>query len=161
MRISLPNAVNGLGCLLSLISSTTAACNANNCLRALQNPTFTSSATVFCKAYTKSNNPYPTAIPKELKNCNGEAAAISSACSCFLPVATITSRTSSTLTTKFSSGKSSNVCPCVPRRTLSRDESTGLESQNFPWQVYEVVVHMSLSLTICPLGDHLAIRNRL
>ena len=44
----------------------------------------------------------------------------------------------------------SNVCPCVQRRTLLRDESIVLESQIFSWQVYEVVIRMSLSLTISP-----------
>jgi hypothetical protein len=46
--------------------------------------------------------------------------------------------------------RASNVCPCVPRRTLSRDESIVLESQIFSWQVHEVIINMSLSLTISP-----------
>jgi hypothetical protein len=43
-----------------------------------------------------------------------------------------------------------NVCPCVQRRTLSRDESIVLESQIFSWQVYEVIIRISISLTISP-----------
>jgi hypothetical protein len=45
---------------------------------------------------------------------------------------------------------SSNVCPCVPRRTPSRDKSIVYQSQLFSWQVYEFVLKMLLSLTIFP-----------
>ena len=61
----------------------------------------------------------------------------------------------------FSIFRVSNVCPCVQRRTLSRDETIVLESQIFPWQVYKVVIRMLLSLTISPEEDPLATRKRL
>ena len=43
-----------------------------------------------------------------------------------------------------------NVSPYVPRRPLERDESIVLELEIFSWQVYEVVIYMLVSLTICP-----------
>lgn len=53
--------------------------------------------------------------------------------------------------------EANNVCPYVPRRPLSRDWSIVLESEFFSWQVYEAVIPMSLSLSICPYGDHFVI----
>jgi hypothetical protein len=44
----------------------------------------------------------------------------------------------------------SNVCPCVPRRTLSRNKSIVYQSQIFSQLFYKVVIKMSLSLTFSP-----------
>ena len=52
----------------------------------------------------------------------------------------------------------SNVCPCVPRRTLQRDESIVIKISQ---QAYKVIINMLLSLTIFPYRNHLVIKKRL
>lgn len=65
-------------------SSQSLVCNSDNCLRELQDPRFSSSASQFCVTYTKSVNTKPSAIPTYLENCNMIPSAVSSACSCLM-----------------------------------------------------------------------------
>jgi hypothetical protein len=74
-------------------------CNADNCLRQIQNSRVSFSARQFCMTYTITVNTDTAAIPTYLGNCRQDPARVSLACSCLVAAATTTSTTTSTTTT--------------------------------------------------------------
>ncbi|KAB5572605.1 hypothetical protein GE09DRAFT_1217159 [Coniochaeta sp. 2T2.1] len=73
--------------LLPLASAT--ECSEDNCLRAVKNPARLPLASEFCASFTVPACK-ATTIPSYLGNCAGNAARVSSACSCQFPVHTPT-----------------------------------------------------------------------
>ncbi|KAE9375270.1 hypothetical protein N431DRAFT_463368 [Stipitochalara longipes BDJ] len=67
--------------LSSLVGTTSAGCNADNCLRALSNNP--NSASAFCHTYTVAPAP---SIPAFASPCSSSALRLSSACSCYAGV---------------------------------------------------------------------------
>ena len=63
-------------------------CKADNCLRALRNPTRTAAATSFCHSYTQANVTATTALPTQFATPCGsgvtQSERLSSACSCYV-----------------------------------------------------------------------------
>ncbi|KAH6697109.1 hypothetical protein F5X68DRAFT_2228 [Plectosphaerella plurivora] len=66
-----------------------AACNADNCLRALRKSVVISKAQVFCSAFTAGAWDSAEPLPTYAVNCRASAPAISSACSCLAATTTI------------------------------------------------------------------------
>jgi hypothetical protein len=66
----------------------TTGCNADNCLRALRNPTRTAAATSFCYSYTQGHVTATTSLPPQFATECGsgptQSARLSSACSCYV-----------------------------------------------------------------------------
>ncbi|KFA60717.1 hypothetical protein S40285_10788 [Stachybotrys chlorohalonatus IBT 40285] len=66
----------------------TTGCNADNCLRALRNPTRTAAATSFCQSYTQANVTATTSLPPQFATACGsgptQSSRLSSACSCYV-----------------------------------------------------------------------------
>jgi hypothetical protein len=63
-------------------------CQADNCLRELEDRRFNAMAVKFCASYTTALITEPSAIPAYLENCEGSPGAVSSACSCIMATAT-------------------------------------------------------------------------
>ncbi|KAK1951957.1 hypothetical protein LY78DRAFT_488188 [Colletotrichum sublineola] len=63
-------------------------CNADNCLRALRNPTRTAAATSFCHSYTQASVTATTSLPPQFATACGsgptQSSRLSSACSCYV-----------------------------------------------------------------------------
>ncbi|KAM7217991.1 hypothetical protein V8F06_006674 [Rhypophila decipiens] len=86
-------------------------CNADNCLRALRNPTRTAAATSFCRTYTQAIITATTALPTQFATPCGSGATqsvrLSSACSCYVPPPSC----GNTNTDSNNCGTCGNVCP--------------------------------------------------
>ena len=82
--------------LSALIRHSLAGCNADNCLRAMQNRAATASA--FCSAYTTTANTATTALPTYATACSNAPSRISSACTCLHTATTLSTTTSTTPT---------------------------------------------------------------
>jgi len=80
-------------------------CNADNCLRALDNQDYAASAVPFCSSFLATTVTATTAIPTYLANCGTQTvvARVSSACSCFLQTAGGTSCPAASTVTQTSS----------------------------------------------------------
>ena len=74
--------------LASPWAAATAGCNADNCLRALRNPTRSAAATSFCHSYTQANVTATTSLPAQFATACGsgptQSSRLSSACSCYV-----------------------------------------------------------------------------
>ncbi|KAG4431565.1 hypothetical protein IFR05_012959 [Cadophora sp. M221] len=70
------------------IAGATTKCNADNCLRALRNPTRTAAATSFCHSYTQAIVTATTSLPPQFATACGtgltQSSRLSSACSCYV-----------------------------------------------------------------------------
>ncbi|RFU28817.1 hypothetical protein B7463_g7522, partial [Scytalidium lignicola] len=73
-------------------------CNGDNCLNALKNPKYTSSASAFCQTYTTTVNTDTAAIPTFLANCKSSPSRVSSACTCLMYTTSTTTTTTTTST---------------------------------------------------------------
>lgn len=92
-----PTAISSTTSTTSTTSSTTFSspaatptldCQADNCLRELEDRRFNALAVRFCATYTTAIIAEPSAIPAYLENCEGSPRAVSSACSCIMAIAT-------------------------------------------------------------------------
>jgi hypothetical protein len=83
-------------------------CNADNCLRQIQNSRVSFSARQFCMTYTITVNTDTAAIPTYLGNCRQDPARVSLACSCLVAAATTSPTTTSTTTTTPTTTRSSS-----------------------------------------------------
>ncbi|KAH8911915.1 hypothetical protein BR93DRAFT_963127 [Coniochaeta sp. PMI_546] len=103
--------------LLALLPLASAAgvCNADNCLRAIQNTARLASASSFCASFTATSVPasQSSVIPSYLANCGGSVDKVSSACACQFPTPTSTSSSSTSTSTSSSSTSTSTISSCL------------------------------------------------
>jgi len=88
MKLSLSLLIVALLASLGAAEIEARGCNADNCLRALRNPTRTADATSFCHSYTQGLVTATTSLPPQFATQCGsgatQSARLSSACSCYV-----------------------------------------------------------------------------
>jgi len=111
----------------------TQGCHQDNCLRALENPTYELSAYTFCKSFLSTAVPTASTggVPTYLANCGPTSviSSISSACPCFL-------ETYTPATTKTSSSPTPST-PSLPTQGCHQDNCLrALENQEYELAAY-------------------------
>lgn len=135
-------------------------CEADGCYRNLIDPRFAEEAVAWCPQFLAGTTTAAAAVPTNFGNCDGDIAAISSACSCVTYTATATETSSEAPATSTVTDAPTTVTP--PPTTSTEESSSECETETeteseepetstTKWTTSTITTSTTKTITQCPV----------